>query len=254
MDGASKDYMAGEDGFALQLLSRIARREREAMEQFYGLYQEAVYRLALVRLDSPPAAAQQLHELMLRVWVGAATCPPGERPRTWLLGQLVACTEVPEPEVDGFEAQPDPSTAAVAVARDPASASENLHSVLRRLPERYRTILHLAYFEHLADAEIARMLDRPEGAVAWSRRQGRDALASMQQLGGASDDRGRDLFLDSWVRRELRTAPDPAPGDFGLDRLRVALRQVDREQRRGGWSGLLRRVGDGLGALRAAVG
>lgn len=248
------DYETGEDGFALQLLDRIARHEREAMEQFYGLYQEAVYRLAVVRLDSPPAAAQELHELMLRVWAGAAVCPRSQSPRSWLFGQLVSATARPEPQADGFEAQPDPSTEAVALARDAASASENLHTVLRRLPERYRSIVHLAYFEHLSDAEIALILDRPEAVVTWTRRQGRDALASLLQLRGGSDDRGRDLFLDSWLRRELRTAPDPAPGDFGLDRLRVALREIERERGRDGWPRWLRWVGSSLGALRAAVG
>lgn len=240
MNGASKEQRAGEDAFAEGLLERIAQRDCSAMEQLFTLYQDAIYRLAMVRIDSASAAAQRLHELMVQVWSGARACPSGEPPRTWLLALAARAAEATgEPAAD---AEPDPSTAVLVASQDPNRAAENLHTVLRRLPERYRTAVHLAYFEHLSDAEIARVLDRTEAAVAWDRRQGRDALASMQQLRGGVDERGRELFLDSWLRRELRMPPDPSPGDFGLDRLRVAMRQIERERRRGGFSRLLRRL------------
>jgi RNA polymerase sigma-70 factor, ECF subfamily len=243
MNGASREQLAGEDAFAESLLKRIAQRDAGAMEQLFSLYQDAVYRLAMVRIETPAAAGQLLHELMVQLWSGAIVPPPGERPRTWLLGLVVRAADVPS-ELP-VEPALDPSSEMLAAAPDPSRSSENLHTVLRRLPERYRTAVHLAYFEHLSDTEIARVLDRSEAAVAWDRRQGRDALAAMQQLRGGVDERGRELFLDSWMRRELRMAPDPSPGDFGLDRLRVAMRQIDRERRRGGFSRLLRRFGFG---------
>lgn len=225
----------GEDAYVSDLLLRIAQRERLAMEQFYAVYQEAVYRLALVRLGQPAVAAQVLQSLMLQVWTGVQVWRPGPRPRTWLLQLAARATQTGVAEA--HDAQLDPASQAIAPAGGRADGLvENLHTALRRLPDRYRAVLHLAYFEHLGDAEIAQALDQSEAAVSWNRRQGRDALCAM--LGGNgngngdSDARARDLFLDAWMRRQLRTAPDPSPCDFGLDQLKLQMRIADRDRLR----------------------
>lgn len=257
MNGEIDRLTAGEDDFAEGLLERIAQRDDDAMEQLYSLYQDAIYRLALVRFDSSPVAAQRLQELMLQLWSGTQTWLPGERPRTWLLRLAARPGEATLPADaetrEALEAVPDPSTAAVASAPDARHAAENLHSMLRRLPERYRSVVHLAYFEHLSDAEIARVLDRPESAVTWHRQQGRDALASLRQLRDPDDGQDRERFLDSWIRRELRTAPDPSPGDFGLDVLRAGMRECDRQGRGGLFARLLRWFTSGMDAMRASA-
>lgn len=248
---------AGEDVYAEGLLERIAQRDSDAMEQLYSLYQDAIYRLALVRFNSPTVAAERLQELMLQLWSGTQVWHPGDRPRTWLLrlaarpGDAVQAAEVES--LVGVEAMPDPSTAAIESAQDPRHAAENLHSMLRRLPERYRSVVHLAYFEHLSDVEIARVLDRAEPAVSWHRQQGRDALAGLRQVRASGDEREREVFLDSWIRRELRTAPDPSPGDFGLDVLRAGIRDFDRQNRGGPFARLLRWLGEGMQAMRASA-
>ena len=221
----------GEDAYVSDLLLRIAQRERLAMEQFYAVYQEAVYRLALVRVGQPAVAAQVLQSLMLQVWTGVQVWRPGPRPRTWLLQLTARATQTGV--ADAHDAQLDPASQAIAPAGGRADGLvENLHTALRRLPDRYRAVLHLAYFEHLGDAEIAQALDQPEAAVSWNRRQGRDALCAMLGGNGDSDARARDLFLDAWMRRQLRTAPDPSPCDFGLDQLKLQMRIADRDRLR----------------------
>lgn len=216
-----------EDAYAVGLLRRVALRDRAAMEGLYGLYQEAVYRLALVRLGQPAPAAHVLQDLMLQIWGGTHVWRPGLGPRAWILRLTARATRSDAADAQEDE-RIDPSTQAIApVAARPGTA-QNLHTALRGLPDRYRTVLHLAYFERLGDAQIAHVLDLPETTVAWNRRQGRDALSATFGGNGDSDARARELFLDAWMRRELRTAPDAAPCDFGLDRLQVQMRIADR--------------------------
>lgn len=222
------EYRAGEDTYVAELLLRVAQRETMAMEQFYAVYQEAVYRLALVRLGQPAVAAQVLQGLMLQVWTGTQVWRPGHRPRAWILRLAARATQGVVAEANDVTI--DPATQAIVPAGARAGMAENLHVALRRLPDRYRTVLHLAYFEHLSDAEIAQVLDLPEAAVRWNRRQGRDALSAMLGGNGDSDARARDLFLDAWMRRELRTTPDPSPCDFGLDRLKLEMRVAERDR------------------------
>ncbi|MCC2657392.1 MAG: polymerase [Panacagrimonas sp.] len=225
---SDNEYRDGEDAYVAGLLLRIARRERGAMEQFYAVYQEPVYRLALVRLGHPASAAQVLQALMLQIWTGMQVWRPGNRPRAWILRLVARASQSLAADAD--DATIDPSTQAIVPAPARTGMVENLHTALRRLPDRYRTVLHLAYFEHLDDGEIAHVLDLAETAVGWNRRQGRDALSAMLGGNGETDARARDLFLDAWMRRELRTAPDPAPCDFGLDRLKVEMRGAERDR------------------------
>ena len=229
MNGANNEYRASEDAFASELLLRVGRRERSAMEQLYGLFQDAVYRLALVRTGSPAQAAQLLQALMLEVWAGRRIESVARRPRIALL-RLAAGTAA-DPVLVAAE-DLDPSTMELLPAGDRNGVTENLHTALHRLPERYRTVLHLAYFEHLSDAEIAAVLELSEEAVGWHRRQGRDALSMMVRGPGAHDERARDLFLDAWMRRELRLPPDTSPCDFGLDRLKAGMREAEQARLR----------------------
>lgn len=227
MNGEGIEYRASEDAFASSLLVRVAQKERSAMEQLYGLFQDAVYRVALIRTDAPSTSAQLLQESMLRVWSGTRPWAVGCRPRVgflWLAAR--AATQHMSPATDDLDA----ATLELIPAIDRNGFTENLHTALRRLPERYRTVLHLAYFEHLSDAEIALVLDSSEQAVSWHRRQGRDALSALVRGPSAPDERARDLFLDAWMRRELRMPPDPSPCDFGLDRLKIGMREVEQDR------------------------
>jgi RNA polymerase sigma-70 factor (ECF subfamily) len=234
MSGAGENHHQlrdGEDAYVPELLLRVARRERQAMEQFYAVYQEAVYRLSLVRLGQPAVAAQVLQSLMLQIWTGTQVWRRGPRPRTWILQRAARAAQAGVAEAS--DPQLDPASQAIAPANGRTDGLvENLHTALRRLPDRYRTVLHLAYFEHLGDAEIAQVLDQTEAAVSWNRRQGRDALCAMLGGNGQSEARARDLFLDAWMRRQLRTAPDPSPCDFGLDQLELQMRIADRDRLR----------------------
>lgn len=227
MNGASNEYRASEDVFASDLLLRVQRQERSAMEQLYGLFQDAVYRVALVRIGTPSTAAQLLQKLMLDTWTGTWRWTPGCRPRVAFLRMTARAAAT---HLVAIPDDLDPATLELLPAIDRNGIAENLHTALRRLPERCRTVLHLAYFEHLSDAEIAEVLDSSEDAVSWHRRQGRDALSCLVRGPGTPETRGRDLFLDAWMRRELRMPPDPSPCDFGLDRLKLAMRAAENHR------------------------
>lgn len=47
----------------------------------------------------------------------------------------------------------------------PSPEGEALWEELRRLPDKYRTVLHLYYYEDMTTEEIARLLDRSPATV-----------------------------------------------------------------------------------------
>ncbi|MGQ0621948.1 MAG: sigma-70 family RNA polymerase sigma factor [Panacagrimonas sp.] len=63
--------LADDEDRARALLHRIAQRDRCAMDQFYSLFQESVYRFALSASGDPGAASDVLNDTMLRLWAHA---------------------------------------------------------------------------------------------------------------------------------------------------------------------------------------
>lgn len=54
-----------------------------------------------------------------------------------------------------------------------------VYSAVLSLPGKYRTVIHLHYFEGLSVTEIAQMLDAPEGTIKSQLSRGRALLRDM---------------------------------------------------------------------------
>ncbi len=142
-------------------------------------HQDMVYRLALHILGSAPDADDAVQEVFLRLFRWEKGFDSPEHLRRWLLRvtvnlcrdtlkspwrkRRVALDEVPEPPV--FD-HPDDGA---------------LYYAVMALPEPYRTVLDLFYYEELTTAEIAGLLRISRTAV--TTRLGRAREALRQQLG-----------------------------------------------------------------------
>ena len=58
----------------------------------------------------------------------------------------------------------------------PEPEDKNLFDAVMRLPERYRAVIHLFYYEEYSIAEIAKILELPEATVKTRLKRGRDKL------------------------------------------------------------------------------
>ena len=58
----------------------------------------------------------------------------------------------------------------------PQEKDRGVRTAVLALPEKYRTVIYLHYFEGYPVAELARLLHRPESTVKTWLRRGRDVL------------------------------------------------------------------------------
>lgn len=63
-----------------------------------------------------------------------------------------------------------------------------LFEAVMQLPEKYRTVIHLFYYEDYAVGEIANILRRPEGTVKSQLNRGKKLLKNMLQEGWNDDE------------------------------------------------------------------
>lgn len=136
----------------------------ERLEAAIKRYGTSVYRLAFAQSGCRADADDVYQEVFLRYWRTSPDFASDEHEKAWLLRVTVNCARslhrarVRRATVELIEGIPD--------RRDEVSqAAEELRDLLDRLPEAYRAVIHLHYFEELSTAEIAQTLGRREGTV-----------------------------------------------------------------------------------------
>lgn len=142
-------------------------------------YQDMVYRVALHALGSPQDADDAVQEVFLRLYTASRPLEGEEHLRRWLLRVTVNyCRDVLRSPwrrrrvpLDRLPAEP--------VFRAPEQQA--LYQTVLALPERYRMVLVLFYYEELTVKEIAALLGVEVSTVTTRLSRARAKLK--QQLG-----------------------------------------------------------------------
>lgn len=152
------------------LLNRIAEGDVDAMQALYIAHSDAVQRFVHTRIRDENEVADITHETMLSVWRVASKFERRSTVRSWILSiarnkatdYLRKQTRVTlaEPDETVLDDEPDAETV-IAASED----AKRVRACVDKLPERQRSIVHLAFFEDLSYAQIADVEAVPEGTV-----------------------------------------------------------------------------------------
>ena len=124
-------------------------------------YGPAVYRLAFARTGSRADAEDVMQEVFVRLLKAKPDFADQEHAKAWLLRVAANCAN------DLFRApwrrREEPLSDTLSAPEEPEPGGV-VEAVLA-LPPKYRTAVHLYYYEDLSVAEIAAILGKSEGAV-----------------------------------------------------------------------------------------
>lgn len=139
--------------------------EKEAFIAAAGQHQDMVYRVALSVLGSVPDAEDAVQEVFLRLYQQPQP-PEGEGLRRWLIRVTVNhCRDILR---SPWRKRRVPLTELPAEPSEPVFDREEqreLYRAVLALPEKYRTVVHLFYYEELSIREIAELLKLSPSAV-----------------------------------------------------------------------------------------
>ena len=158
-------------------------RHREAFERLLDLYEVKVFRMAFMFLRDQGRAEEVTQDIFLKLWQILPAYDGRAAPSTWLytiarntcLSALRSEARRTTLPIDSIA---EPLAAEVAGGSDVLDRIE-LERCLERLPEAQRDVVTLFYLEDKSVAEVARMLDLPEGTVKSYLHRTRLALAEM---------------------------------------------------------------------------
>jgi len=153
-----------------QLLDLIGSGSEAAFSLLFDRYADRLYRYSLLRLRDPGLAEDAVQETLLAVWQGAAARYSGKsRTSTWLFGICHNKTLELGRTRSRTPADIPPSELELVggKAHDQAHLAEvlSVRAALAQLSPEQRDVVVLAFYLEQTYAEIAEILDIPEGTV-----------------------------------------------------------------------------------------
>ena len=155
----------------------ISEDQRTAAVERWG---SMVWRLALARMANVHDAEDLFQEVFLRYFRHEAQLESDEHRRAW----LIRCTLNRAQSAHSAPWRHRVLPLDVAVEIGVRDDRREVYAAVLSLPEKYRTVVHLHYFEGLTIAEIAAQLGCAEGTVKAqlhrARAQLKDALGDIE--------------------------------------------------------------------------
>ena len=136
---------------------------------------DMVYRLALARTANVPDAEDVFQEVFLRYFRHEDRFQSDEHRKAW----FIRCTVN---RCKSLLASPWRRRIVPLETAEEVGVEDNyreVYSAVLSLPAKYRTVIHLHYFEGLSVAEMAQTLNVPEGTIKSQLSRGRALLREM---------------------------------------------------------------------------
>ncbi len=164
----------------------------DSFEQVMGFYMPMVYRIALARLGSREDAEDITQEVFARYFKADITYESEEHRKAWLIRCAVNCTKslagsawfrhrAGDAGLENMREDEDENSA-LSPTEDYTERLLRKNAVLdavMRLPVKYRTVIHLFYFEDMTISEISRAIGVRENTVKSQLSRAREMLKPM---------------------------------------------------------------------------
>ena len=153
------------------------------LDALFETYGDMVYRLALVRTRSVADAEDVVQEVFLRCLKNNPVFESAEHQKAWLLKVALNCSKTLLGSA--FRRHSVPEDAMGELVSEDDTPDSTVYDAVLKLPEKYRTAIHLYYYEDYSVKEIATIMRTTESTVKSWLHRARGMLK--ETLGGEYD-------------------------------------------------------------------
>lgn len=144
------------------------------IDQVVSLYANRVYRIAFSRLKNQSDAEDIVQEVFMKYITNKGIFQDEEHRKAWLIRVTINCTNSLL-RSSWFKRITELKEDIPTYMEE----SSDLLSFVLKLPEKYRTVIHLFYYEAMSVKEIASILDIKESLVKTRLHRARTALKDL---------------------------------------------------------------------------
>ncbi|MCM1166182.1 MAG: sigma-70 family RNA polymerase sigma factor [Lachnospiraceae bacterium] len=169
-------------------MEALSLTARESFDAVMRLYTPTVYGIAYARLRSPEDAEDVAQDVFVRYFKADLTYESEEHRKAWLIRCAVNCTNSCASSAQYRRRAASASLDEVSElpaeggTEELAERSERKSAVLNavaQLPPKYRTVVHLYYFEDMSIARISEAVDARESTVKTRLARARERLKKL---------------------------------------------------------------------------
>ena len=169
-------------------MDTMSLKTSESFEEVMKFYMPMVYRIAFSRLGSSHEAEDITQEVFLKYFRADISYNDEEHRKAWLIRCAINCTKTlvtsawyrhraSDEGLDNMEEQGDIPGSDGDI--DKIEQKNAVMSAVMKLPEKYRTVIHLFYFEDMSVAQISKATGIREATVKSQLSRARDMLKPM---------------------------------------------------------------------------
>ena len=169
-------------------MDTMSLKTSESFEEVMIFYMPMVYRIAFSRLGSTHEAEDITQEVFLKYFRADISYNDEEHRKAWLIRCAINCTKTlvtsawyrhraSDEGLDNMEEQGDIPGSDGDI--DKIEQKNAVMSAVMKLPEKYRTVIHLFYFEDMSVAQISKATGIREATVKSQLSRARDMLKPM---------------------------------------------------------------------------
>lgn len=163
-------------------MTELSLCTRESFEAVMRKYSDTVYRLALSRTGNPADADDILQDVFLRYIRADKTYNDEEHRKAWLIKITINCsksflTSAWNRHRDFSEA--DENSGSYDKRLSDIETRSDVYGAVLKLPLKYRTVIHLYYYEDLSVSQIAKITLATESAVKSQLSRARNMLKEL---------------------------------------------------------------------------
>lgn len=155
--------------------------EADARNQVVERWGDMVWRLAVARSGNLHDAEDIFQEVFLRFFKHEHTLTSDEHKKAWIIRCTINRTKSLaasswHQRIRLFENSDEVKKASMAAEAGVSDEYREVYDAVLSLPVKYRTVIHLYYYEEMPVAEIAAALECAEGTVKSQLARGREML------------------------------------------------------------------------------
>lgn len=165
-------------------MDTMSLKASESFEQVMGFYMPMVYRIAFSRLGNAHDAEDITQDVFLKYFRADLAYNDEEHRKAWLIRCTINCTKTLVTSAwfrhrasdDGLENMTEGEDIIGDACLDAIEQKNAVMQAVMKLPDKYRTVIHLFYFEDMSVSQISAATGIREATVKSQLSRARDML------------------------------------------------------------------------------